>query len=873
MAVDPVLTSTSTNTKSKKKRNRKKKKKGATASTASSVNTIDDDESFDGGFATSTNKTKKNKNIINNNNNGTGKSSSILTPQEILRNQLIERDRYEPTRIDKAMGEMWDKGLQYDEFNAVLDYLESCDSRRSDVIINVGVKADVDVDIDGRNNIKEGDTKVPEPESSSPSQQSDGGGSDKDKGKDNNNCDVITFKNSEEKNIEVDDVDDHDEDEDEEEEESQQAKSPTTMTAKLDMVAGFENLTDAIFALTQWVNKAAKLEEIEDLCRAEKTSALSTIVRRGISTEVTNQTKFETFVQPGLFGLLVSVLNRCGVEFDDGERMENMLKQARKVSLMGAGEDEFEEDADNDVADRVATFIVSRIAMAMEEMKEFNNNKIMVGDVHIEDNDIEDDDALMTLTCLRDKSKVNAKQACVTVRFAMEQLLNNNSDSQNPNLSLLNGNDEGSSFSSSLDNQNLVLVIVDQDTKDRFDEEKAQLEELKSRILQDESEKVRDLRSSMETLETERSTVQEKIAEVKLSLKKLEAQNEDTIFQIEVLEGDIEKEQRNDNAQAKLLEKQVRAAKEAVKYGNVVGSLASMMKSYGKSLKKATISKLIQHPMTSVGRNNNKDCNSDTGLDVKASAAMDDYLRQVRDYFLTEAKFELQLRQRILSKSNEIAALKLELAQCAGLGMNTTIGQINQSLTSTEKLTDFYSRKLAVLIEDGRSMYNELITRLETYEAAVTSKTGQSKETGGNNSDSQASGGLVKFSPTNLLRDVPAAIKALKIPNCDRLERFVLESSTKEPAQSGGDADSINGESSNNDRGESAQSSLLSTHRLSPAVVPSSVSATATSLPEASAPVKFTWASAAKTKVNSSTTPKQSLLDIQKQELKSRIGS
>jgi len=822
MAVDPVLASTFTNTKPKKKRNRKKKKKkGATASTASTN--------------TTKTRTKSNKN-------------NILTPQEIL-------------RIDKMMGEMLDKGLPYDEYNAVLNYLQSSESRSSDVIITVGVKAvDVDVDIDGRNNIKEVDTKVTEPELSSPSQPSEGGGSDKDTEQDNNNGDVITFKNS-------------NEDEDEKEEESQQTKSPITMTTRLAMVAEFEDLTDAILALTQWVNKAAKLEEIEDLCRAEKTSALSTIVRRGISTEVTDQTKFETFVQPGLFGLLVSVLNRCGVEFDDGERMENMLKQARKVSLMGAGEDEFEEDADIDVADRVATFIVSRIAMAMEEMKEFNNNKIMVGDVHIEDNDIEDDDALMTLTCLRDKSKVNAKQACVTVRFAMEQLLNSNSDSQDPNLSLLNGNDEGSSFSSSLDNQNLVLVIVDQDTKDRFDEEKAQLEELKSRILQDESEKVRDLRSSMETLETERSTVQEKIAEVKLSLKKLEAQNEDTIFQIEVLEGDIEKEQRNDNAQAKLLEKQVRAAKEAVKYGNVVGSLASMMKSYGKSLKKATISKLIQHPMTSVGRNNNKDCNSDTGPDVKASAAMDDYLRQVRDYFLTEAKFELQLRQRILSKSNEIAALKLELAQCAGLGMNTTIGQINQSLTSTEKLIDFYSRKLAVLIEDGRSMYNELITRLETYEAAVTSKTGQSKETGGNNSDSQASGGLVKFSPTNLLRDVPAAIKALKIPNCDRLERFVLESSTKEPAQSGGDADSINGESSNNDRGESAQSSLLATHRLSPAVVPSSVSATATSLPEASAPVKFTWASAAKTKVNSSTTPKQSLLDIQKQELKSRIGS
>jgi len=317
MAVDPVLASTFTNTKPKKKRNRKKKKKkGATASTASTN--------------TTKTRTKSNKN-------------NILTPQEIL-------------RIDKMMGEMLDKGLPYDEYNAVLNYLQSSESRSSDVIITVGVKAvDVDVDIDGRNNIKEVDTKVTEPELSSPSQPSEGGGSDKDTEQDNNNGDVITFKNS-------------NEDEDEKEEESQQTKSPITMTTRLAMVAEFEDLTDAILALTQWVNKAAKLEEIEDLCRAEKTSALSTIVRRGISTEVvTDPTTVDTVVQPGLVELLVCVLHRFGVEFDNGERMEHMLKQARKVSLLGAtGEqDEFEEEAENDVANQVATFIVSRIGLLM----------------------------------------------------------------------------------------------------------------------------------------------------------------------------------------------------------------------------------------------------------------------------------------------------------------------------------------------------------------------------------------------------------------------------------------------------------------------------------------------------------------------------
>jgi len=332
MAVDPVFTSANTHTKPKKKRNRKKKKKkGATASTAS----------------TNTTKTKTNTNTNN-----------ILTPQEIL-------------RIDKAMGELLDQGVPYDEYNAVLNYLQSSERRSTDVSITVGVKAadvDVDVDIeDGRNNSKEVDTKVTEPELSSPSSQPSegGGGSDKDKEQDINNGDVITFQNSNE--------------DEEEKEESQPTKSPITMTTRLAMVAEFEDLTDAILALTQWVKKAATLEEIEDLCRAEKTSALSTIVRRGISSTevVTDPTTVETcVVQPGLVELLVSVLHRYGVELDNGgERMKHMLTQARQVSLMGAtGEqDDFEaEEAENDVTEQVATFIVSRIGLLMMTMTQKN---------------------------------------------------------------------------------------------------------------------------------------------------------------------------------------------------------------------------------------------------------------------------------------------------------------------------------------------------------------------------------------------------------------------------------------------------------------------------------------------------------------------
>jgi hypothetical protein len=850
-----------TTAKNRKKRDRKQKKKaGATsASIASSVSSIgDDDASSDGGFRTLTKNNSnhnKNKNNVSNVSNGGG-ASKILTPQEILRNQLIDCDGYEPIRIDEAMGEMWDKGLPYDEYNAVLDYLQGCGGGINDVTEE-----------------QEADTMTTEEhgESSSstmPSQQSDNGSGtvsssdtrDNSSNSNNNNHDdnviVINSNNSNDTSQIGEDDDDDDDEEEEEEEPSQQSqaqqtqtqKPPTSMASKLDMVAGFENLTDAIFALTQWVNKAAKPEEIEDLCRAEKTSALPTVVRRGISTEISDQIKFETAVQPGLIGLLVAIMDRCGVEFDDEERIEQMLKQAWKVSHMGA-DDEDDDDEDDEIADRVSKFIVSRIATAMDEIKESKINNKDVGCGHI----IEGDDALMTLTSQRDKLILNAKQACVTLRSTMEP----------SSTMLMNGNDGGSSSSSSsLENQNMLLVIVDQETKDRFDKEKTQLEELKSQIRQGESEKVQELRSSAETIEMERLTVQGKITDLKLILKKLEAQNEDMTFQIETLEGDIEKEQCYDNVQAKQLEKQVRAAKETVKYGNVVGSLASMMKTYGKSLEKATAPKSIhqqqQNPTTTtssvVGDNgSNSDNTGKSNGDLKASTAMEHYLQQVRDYFLTEAKFELQLRRRILSNTNEIAALKLELVQCAGLGMSTITGQIEQSLIQKEKAIEIYSKKLSTLIEDVQSMYTDLVTRLETYEAAAA-----------------VGGVFVNLFPTVLLQGVPAATKALKIPNCDRLDRFVA--STEEPNSSSAvDSNINNGDSSTNvikksaSASASASAQLSTANRVSPAVVSAAALTPATA-------VKFTWASAAKAKTIASA-KKQSLLDIQKQELESRNGS
>merc|ERR1711865_20191 len=194
------------------------------------------------------------------------------------------------------------------------------------------------------------------------------------------------------------------------------------------------------------------------------------------------------------------------------------------------------EEANCEIADRVANFIVSRIAIAMNESKNNGSENDIIRDGYIGcDNG---DDELAVMTRQRDKSRQNAIQACVTVKSTMKKVLNISNDSF-----LMNGDDGGPS-SFSLENQNLLLLIVNQETKDRFVEEKLQLEELKSCISKGESDEVQDLRSTIVTLEQS-----------------------------------IGNHQRNDTEETQQLEQQISVAKEAVRYGNIVRSAVSLSSS------------------------------------------------------------------------------------------------------------------------------------------------------------------------------------------------------------------------------------------------------------------------------------------------------
>jgi hypothetical protein len=138
-----------------------------------------------------------------------------LNPHLVLRNDLIG-EGYTGEEVDTAMEEMWNKELLYDDYESILKYLKG------------GEKAFQGSSTSAGNGSRSGDKKEANKDS--------------------------TFDDGEGVGVE-------ESKEDPENEQSAPSKT-MTMAEKLDMVAGFENFTDASFALTEWVNKAAKPHEV-----------------------------------------------------------------------------------------------------------------------------------------------------------------------------------------------------------------------------------------------------------------------------------------------------------------------------------------------------------------------------------------------------------------------------------------------------------------------------------------------------------------------------------------------------------------------------------------------------------------------------------
>jgi len=248
----------------------------------------------------------------------------------------------------------------------------------------------------------------------------------------------------------------------------------------------------------------------------------------------------------------------------------------------------------------------------------------------------------------------------------------------------------------------------------------------------------------------------------------------------------------------------------AVKYGDLVRSLVDTLKAYDDSL-----DRVVNEPVQSIVEN------SEVG--EAASKTMDIFLFRCRNYFASESQCVDFLLARIHASQREAAELKIEIAECEGLGMVTTIAQMEETRRSKEELVVKDTNLVERLMEEASLMFDILIARLEQYNAARDC---------GNHT----------LTPiySNTLHDIPSLISNLGLKNGGRLDPFLA----------------TNGIDQSDPRATGAFK------------VPNTIETTFVSQP--TTVPKLTWANGSK---SAGLVRKVSLLDIQKEELESKADT
>jgi hypothetical protein len=164
---------------------------------------------------------------------------STLNPHAQLRLRLID-EGIEETDIDRALEEMWERELLYDDFNAVMSFIHSRNAvkEQTDSIQQCPPEEETKT------------ASTAESTSTSTDERQGNDGVDKDMNTDETNS--ATDSTGYAENSEAHQL-------------SRQRKAtvhPINMSSKLDLVADYENLADAAFALSEWVAKAADREEV-----------------------------------------------------------------------------------------------------------------------------------------------------------------------------------------------------------------------------------------------------------------------------------------------------------------------------------------------------------------------------------------------------------------------------------------------------------------------------------------------------------------------------------------------------------------------------------------------------------------------------------
>jgi hypothetical protein len=377
--------------------------------------------------------------------------------------------------------------------------------------------------------------------------------------------------------------------------------------------------------------------------------ALPTIIQRSI-TECEDQSKFDGAVLPSVIRLYVAILTKSGISTvniaTSRDSFESVIKLARKTFLL-------QNENDKDFANRVAKFIASRISVAVEDSKfaiaaenggatnafgapaKFQEEVDLLTTGKTATSSMDRDISL--LLSKRDMFKSAAKKSMIVARMALNTLASQNG--------FLPTNGAGNnSREAETEKSDIFLAIVGEQGQQVIDQQRANLQDLKSKVHAGEPERMVDLRSTEEDYVSERQIIAQRIAELRQSIEKLEMYDAELCAKVLDIQAEIESDVTSRSAKNVRLDESLSQAQAAVKFGNSVGSLVDLLKIYDDSLEKAV-------------NGSGQAFSSTDNMGEVVSSKMDAFLVGARNYFTSEAECVDFLRARIMSSQKTVGEL------------------------------------------------------------------------------------------------------------------------------------------------------------------------------------------------------------------------
>jgi hypothetical protein len=342
---------------------------------------------------------------------------------------------------------------------------------------------------------------------------------------------------------------------------------------------------------------------------------------------------------------------------------ESVIKLARKAFLLQTNNHEDEKE----FAKRVAKFMASRIAIAVEESKfamSTENGGTTTAPKLQEEVDLlttgktatsSMDSDISQLVSKRDMYKSAAKKSMVVARMALNTLA-----SQNGFLPT-NATDSHSSREVEMEKSDIFLAIVGAQGQQVIHQQRAHLHDLKTQVQAQEPEHITELRSSEEDYISERQIIAQRIAELRQSIEKLEIYDAELCSKVLDIQADIEGDVVSRSVKNSQLDESLLQAQTAVKFGNSIGSLVDLLKAYDDSLEKA------------VNGSGPAFASTDNMGEV-VSSKMDAFLVRARNYFTSEAECVDFLRARISSSETTVGELvSYRIFACLGYSTYSTL--------------------------------------------------------------------------------------------------------------------------------------------------------------------------------------------------------